>query len=111
MAGGEKGVEVLLGPGDRERLEAMIGSRNSPQPTSLISSRHTKPAIGHPMTASTIGAVAYRGSHNKGAPGRGDRCRRQNHPSTRASTTKARNTAKSAAPIKKMFSHRVIGTT
>ena len=26
-----KGVEVRLGPGDRERLEAVIGSGNSPQ--------------------------------------------------------------------------------
>src|SRR5258707_14491129 len=26
-----KGVEVRLGPGDRARLEAVIGSRNSPQ--------------------------------------------------------------------------------
>src|SRR6516165_5772101 len=26
-----KGIEVRLGPGDRERLEAVIGSRNSPQ--------------------------------------------------------------------------------
>jgi hypothetical protein len=27
----KKGIEVRLGPGDRERLEAVIGSRNSPQ--------------------------------------------------------------------------------
>src|SRR5829696_3368993 len=27
----KKGVEVRLGPGDRERLEAVIGSGNSPQ--------------------------------------------------------------------------------
>jgi hypothetical protein len=26
-----KGIEVRLGPGDRERLEAVIGSGNSPQ--------------------------------------------------------------------------------
>jgi hypothetical protein len=26
-----KGIEVRLGPGDRERLEGVIGSRNSPQ--------------------------------------------------------------------------------
>lgn len=30
-AGMRKGVEVWLGPGDRERLEAVVGSGNSPQ--------------------------------------------------------------------------------
>jgi hypothetical protein len=27
----KKGIEVRLGPGDRERLEAVVGSGNSPQ--------------------------------------------------------------------------------
>jgi hypothetical protein len=33
-----KGIEVRLGPGDRERLEAVIGSGNSSQKACLASS-------------------------------------------------------------------------
>jgi len=56
-----KGVEVRLGPGDRERLEAVIGSGNSPQ-------KHVWRARIVLLSADGIGTMAIQRQTGKGKP-------------------------------------------
>src|SRR5712671_7770636 len=56
-----KGVEVRLGPGDRERLEAVIGSGNSPQ-------KHVWRARIVLLSAAGVGTVAIQRQTGKGKP-------------------------------------------
>src|SRR3954449_3536363 len=56
-----KGVEVRLGPGDRERLEAVIGSGNSPQ-------KHVWRARIVLLSADGGGTMATRRQTAKGKP-------------------------------------------
>src|SRR5260221_14363580 len=56
-----KGVEVRLGPGDRERLEAVIGSRNSPQ-------KHVWRAGIVLLSAEGVGTRAIQRQTGKGKP-------------------------------------------
>src|SRR5438067_526106 len=56
-----KGVEVRLGPGDRERLEAVIGSGNSPQ-------KHVWRARIVLLSAAGIGTMAIQRQTGKGKP-------------------------------------------
>src|ERR1700683_405466 len=55
------GVEVRLGPGDRERLEAVIGSGNSPQ-------KHVWRARIVLLSADGIGTMAIQRQTGKGKP-------------------------------------------
>src|SRR5258707_15358726 len=55
------GVEVRLGPGDRERLEAVIGSGNSPQ-------KHVWRARIVLLSAAGIGTMAIQRRTGKGKP-------------------------------------------
>src|SRR5271165_7591877 len=57
----KKGIEVRLGPGDRERLEAVIGSRNSPQ-------KHVWRARIVLLSANGIGTMAIQHQTGKGKP-------------------------------------------
>src|SRR5215831_13555145 len=56
-----KGIEVRLGPGDRERLEAIIVSRNSPQ-------KHVWRARIVLLSADGVGTMAIRRQTGKGKP-------------------------------------------
>src|SRR5229473_3098319 len=56
-----KGVEVRLGPGDRERLEAVIGSGNSPQ-------KHVWRARIVLLSADGVGTMAIQRHTGKGMP-------------------------------------------
>ena len=56
-----KGIEVRLGPGDRERLEAVIGSRNSPQ-------KHVWRARIVLLSADGLGTMAIQRQTGKGKP-------------------------------------------
>jgi hypothetical protein len=56
-----KGIEVRLGPGDRERLEAVIGSRNSPQ-------KHVWRARIVLLSADAVGTMAIQRQTGKGKP-------------------------------------------
>ena len=56
-----KGIEVRLGPGDRERLEAVIGSGNSPQ-------KHVWRARIVLLSADGIGTMAIQRQTGKGKP-------------------------------------------
>ena len=56
-----KGVEVRLGPGDRERLEAVIGSGNSPQ-------KHVWRARIVLLSADGLGTMAIQRQTGKGKP-------------------------------------------
>jgi len=56
-----KGVEVRLGPGDRERLEAVIGSGKSPQ-------KHVWRARIVLLSADGIGTMAIQRQTGKGKP-------------------------------------------
>src|SRR6266699_2060467 len=56
-----KGVEVRLGPGDRERLEAVIGSGNSPQ-------KHVWRARIVLLSADGVGTMAIQRQTGKGKP-------------------------------------------
>ena len=56
-----KGIEVRLGPGDRERLEAIIGSGNSPQ-------KHVWRARIVLLSADGIGTMAIQRQTGKGKP-------------------------------------------
>src|SRR6266446_8897451 len=56
-----KGIEVRLGPGDRERLEAVIGSGNSPQ-------KHVWRARIVLLSAEGVGAMATQRQTGKGKP-------------------------------------------
>jgi hypothetical protein len=56
-----KGVEVRLGPGDRERLEAVIGSGNSPQ-------KHVWRARIVLLSAEGVGTMAIQRQTGKGKP-------------------------------------------
>src|SRR5260370_8431089 len=56
-----KGVEVRLGPGDRERLEAVIGSGNSPQ-------KHVWWARIVLLSAEGVGTMAIQRQTGKGKP-------------------------------------------
>ena len=56
-----KGVEVRLGPGDRERLEAVIGSGNSPQ-------KHVWRARIVLLSAAGVGTMAIQRQTGKGKP-------------------------------------------
>src|SRR5271166_5119288 len=61
-SGGMKtGVEVRLGPGDRERLEAVIGSGNSPQ-------KHVWRAWIVLLSADGVGTMAIQRQTGKGKP-------------------------------------------
>jgi hypothetical protein len=55
------GVEVRLGPGDRERLEAIAGSRNSPQ-------KHIWRARIVLLSADGVGTMAIQRQTGKGKP-------------------------------------------
>src|SRR5882672_6169393 len=55
------GVEVRLGPGDRERLEAVIGSGNSPQ-------KHVWRARIVLLSAAGLGTMAIQRQTGKGKP-------------------------------------------
>jgi len=57
----EKGVEVRLGPGDRERLGAVIGSGNSPQ-------KHVWRARIVLLSADGVGTMAIQRQTGKGKP-------------------------------------------
>src|SRR5678809_1328402 len=59
--GMRKGVEVRLGPGDRERLEAVIGSGNSPQ-------KHVWRARIVLLSADGVGTMAIQRQTGKGKP-------------------------------------------
>src|SRR5271163_3526769 len=59
-----KGIEVRLGPGDRERLEAVIGSGNSPQ-------KHVWRARIVLLSADGVGTMAMQ--RQTGAAAGGDR--------------------------------------
>src|SRR5260370_16071863 len=56
-----KGVEVRLGPGDRERLEAVIGSGNSPQ-------KNVWWARNVLLSAEGVGTMAIQRQTGKGKP-------------------------------------------
>src|SRR4051794_41862143 len=56
-----KGVEVRLDPGDRERLEAVIGSGNSPQ-------KHVWRARVVLLSAAGVGTMAIQRQTGKGKP-------------------------------------------
>ena len=56
-----KGVEVRLGPGDRERLEAIVGSGNSPQ-------KHVWRARIVLLSADGVGTMAIQRQTGKGKP-------------------------------------------
>src|SRR5229473_2251313 len=56
-----KGIEVRLGPGDRERLEAVIGSGNSPQ-------KHVWRARIVLLSADGMGTMAIQRQTSKGKP-------------------------------------------
>src|ERR1700724_2071096 len=56
-----KGIEVRLGPGDRERLEAVIGSGNSPQ-------KHVWRARIVLLSAAGVGTMAIQQQTGKGKP-------------------------------------------
>ena len=56
-----KGVEVRLGPGDRERLEAVIGSGNSPQ-------KHVWRARIVLLSAAGVGTMGIQRQTGKGKP-------------------------------------------
>jgi transposase len=56
-----KGIEVRLGPGDRERLEAVIGSGNSPQ-------KHVWRARIVLLSADGVGTMAIQRQTDKGKP-------------------------------------------
>src|ERR1700681_2091564 len=56
-----KGIEVQLGPGDRERLEAVIGSGNSPQ-------KHGWRARIVLLSADGVGTMAIQRQTGKGKP-------------------------------------------
>ena len=56
-----KGIEVRLGPGDRERLEAIIGSGNSPQ-------KHVWRARIVLLSAAGVGTMAIQRQTGKGKP-------------------------------------------
>src|ERR1700722_6556011 len=56
-----KGIEVRLGPGERERLEAVIGSRNSPQ-------KHVWRAGIVLLSAAGVGTMAIQRRTGKGKP-------------------------------------------
>src|SRR6202167_3554214 len=56
-----QGVEVRLGPGDRERLEAVIGSGNSPQ-------KHVWRALIVLLSADGVGTMAIQRRTGKGKP-------------------------------------------
>ena len=56
-----KGIEVRLGPDDRERLEAVIGSRNSPQ-------KHVWRARIVLLSADGVGTMAMQRQTGKGKP-------------------------------------------
>jgi transposase len=56
-----KGIEVRLGPGDRERLEAVIGSRTSPQ-------KHAWRARIVLLSADGVGTMAIQRQTGKGKP-------------------------------------------
>src|SRR5690349_6527517 len=60
-AGMRKGVEVRLGPGDRERLEATIGWGNSPQ-------KHVWRARIVLLSADGVGTMAIQRQTGKGKP-------------------------------------------
>src|SRR5215468_6509808 len=57
----KKGIEVRLGPGDRGRLEAVIGSRNSPQ-------KHVWRARIALLSADGVGTMAIQRQTGKGKP-------------------------------------------
>jgi hypothetical protein len=59
--GMRKGIEVRLGPGDRERLEAVIGSGNSPQ-------KHAWRARIVLLSAAGVGTMAIQRQTGKGKP-------------------------------------------
>src|ERR1700724_3864128 len=61
LVGMRKGIEVRLGPGDRERLEAVIGSGNSPQ-------KHVWRARIVLLSADGVGTMATRRQTGKGKP-------------------------------------------
>ena len=56
-----KGIEVRLGPGERERLEAVIGSGNSPQ-------KHVWRARIVLLSAAGVGTMAIQRQTGKGKP-------------------------------------------
>src|SRR5437868_8138809 len=56
-----RGIEVRLGPGDRERLEAVIGSGNSPQ-------KHVWRARIVLLSAEGVGTMAIQRQTGKGKP-------------------------------------------
>src|SRR6202166_4915258 len=56
-----RGIEVRLDPGDRERLEAVIGSRNSPQ-------KHVWRARIVLLSADGLGTMAIQRQTGKGKP-------------------------------------------
>ena len=56
-----KGIEVRLGPGDRERLEAVIGSGNSPQ-------KHVWRSRIVLLSAEGVGTMAIQRQTGKGKP-------------------------------------------
>ncbi|WP_198026420.1 hypothetical protein [Bradyrhizobium sp. ARR65] len=58
-----KGVDVRLGPGDRERLEAVIGSGNSPQ-------KHVWRARIVPLSGDGVGRMAIQRQTGKCKPQR-----------------------------------------
>jgi hypothetical protein len=67
------GIEVRLGPGDRERLEAVIGSGNSPQ-------KHVWRARIVLLSADGVGTMAIQRQTGKGKPIRSGAGRRASWP-------------------------------
>src|SRR5262249_61509981 len=61
LIGMRKGIEVRLGPGDRERLAAVIGSGNSPQ-------KHVWRARIVLLSADGLGTMAIQRQTGKGKP-------------------------------------------
>jgi hypothetical protein len=61
LIGMRKGIAVRLGPGDRERLEAVIGSGNSPQ-------KHVWRARIVLLSADGVGTMAIQRQTGKGKP-------------------------------------------
>ena len=61
FVGMKKGIEVRLGPGDRERLEAVIGSGNSPQ-------KHVWRARIVLLSGDGLGTMAIQRQTSKGKP-------------------------------------------
>src|ERR671923_1101857 len=57
----KEGIEVRLGPGDRERLETVIGSGNSPQ-------KHVWRARIVLLSAAGVGTMAIQRQTGKGKP-------------------------------------------